>query len=53
MLVFIPGSIPPMRFGPGGTDLAELPIPKGVTKTPHKLDIFVHKTQFLIFLYKN
>ena len=27
MLVFIPGSIPPVRFGPGGTDPAEISIP--------------------------
>ena len=27
MFVFIPGSIPPVRFGPGGTDPAEITIP--------------------------
>ena len=27
MFVFIRGSIPPVRFGPGGTDPAEIPIP--------------------------
>ena len=27
MFVFIPGSIPPVRFGPGGTDPAEISIP--------------------------
>ena len=28
MFVFIPGSIPPVRYGPGGTDPAEISIPK-------------------------
>ena len=27
MFVFISGSIPPVRFGPGGTDPAEISIP--------------------------
>ena len=27
MFVFIPGSIPPVRFGPAGTDPAEISIP--------------------------
>ena len=27
MFVFIPGSIPPLRFGPAGTDPAEISIP--------------------------
>ena len=27
MFVFIPGSIPPVKFGPGGTDPAEISIP--------------------------
>ena len=40
MFVFIPGSIPPVRFGPGGTDPAEISIP-AVTYIPNQ--IVVHQ----------
>ena len=43
MFVFIPGSIPPVRFGPGGTDPAEISIP-AVT--------YIH-IQLLLILYES
>ena len=45
MFVFIPGSIPPVRFGPGGTDPAEISIP-AVTYTRRSINPQWNNTSF-------